>query len=153
MWLLRLINSWEPELSSGFIPCICNWGGGGIISPTKNAKYFAKKGFAALGRGIGKKQNPPRSSMCAKRATQSMPWQRETPKPSRPSPPPKVCMSSFDYLCILFSPNEGVCRLTPKTPTTASKSPRELPHGRRSSSESFSLIAIVHRALRKISTA
>lgn len=92
--VLRLVNSCELELNSGFI---CNWGGG-IISPTKNAKYFAKNGSAALGRGIGKSRIRP-DHPCS---NASMPWQRETPKPSRPLPP-KVRMSSFHYLCILFS--------------------------------------------------
>lgn len=86
-----------------------------------------------------------------KKSNASMPWEIKTPKPSPPSLQKFVCHRSITFDSTSrkwgrLSPHSGQPRPSPHIP------PRELSHGRRLSSELFSLISIVRRALCRIST-
>lgn len=115
---------------------------------------FRDKGFKALGRGIGNSRIRPDHPCAHKEQWKHALGKKDTKTIPPLLPPPSK--SSYAIVQLLWIPhlaNEGGCRLTPSNPASAPTDPRELPHGRRLSRESFSLISIVRRTLSRISTA
>lgn len=123
--ILRLINLYERGITP-FLNLLSVMGGVSYLQP--RMQNFREKEFNALGRGIGNSRIRPVIHV-RKKSNASMPWERKTPKPFPPLPPPKSSYAIVQLPWIPHLANEGGCRLIPSNPAPVPTDPRELPHG------------------------